>query len=92
MVALCIEPAVNRGDFDDLKALLPVHVLANGSFLPSLTCREVRALEQELIISQFRPDVGSARVDFPGGSAETLYKSVQRVLELPPSTRVFSGK
>ena len=37
----------------------------------------------------FAPDVGSARCDFPGGDARTLYKSVRRLLELPGSTRLF---
>ncbi|WP_311220710.1 MULTISPECIES: MBL fold metallo-hydrolase [unclassified Acidovorax] len=34
----------------------------------------------------FMPDVGSARCDFPGGNAHTLYQSVQRILALPPET------
>ncbi|MED5596154.1 MBL fold metallo-hydrolase [Janthinobacterium sp. P210006] len=37
----------------------------------------------------FMPDVGSARCDFPGGSAALLYRSVQRLLALPPQTRLF---
>jgi len=37
----------------------------------------------------FMPDYGTARADFPGGSAQTLYRSIRRLLELPPSTRVF---
>ncbi|MCY6379492.1 MBL fold metallo-hydrolase [Hoeflea prorocentri] len=37
----------------------------------------------------FMPDGGSARADFPGGDARTLYRSVRRVLELPPETRLF---
>lgn len=39
----------------------------------------------------FQPDYGTARCDFPGGSAETLYDSIQRLYaELPDSTRVFT--
>ena len=38
-----------------------------------------------------RPDVGSARADFPGGSASHLYSSTQFLLALPPTTRIFSG-
>ncbi|MET0209122.1 MAG: MBL fold metallo-hydrolase [Burkholderiaceae bacterium] len=34
----------------------------------------------------FMPDVGSARCDFPGGSAHALYRSVQRLLAMPPET------
>ncbi|MCL1635406.1 MBL fold metallo-hydrolase [Luteimonas sp. SX5] len=39
--------------------------------------------------SLFMPDAGSARCDFPGGSAATLYRSIQRLFELPDGTRVF---
>ncbi|MBV1911677.1 MAG: MBL fold metallo-hydrolase [Kangiellaceae bacterium] len=39
----------------------------------------------------FMPDFGTARTDFPGGNAETLYNSIQRILCLPPKTRVFTG-
>jgi glyoxylase-like metal-dependent hydrolase (beta-lactamase superfamily II) len=37
----------------------------------------------------FMPDGGSARADFPGGDARTLYRSIKRVLELPGETRLF---
>jgi glyoxylase-like metal-dependent hydrolase (beta-lactamase superfamily II) len=37
----------------------------------------------------FMPDGGSARADFPGGDARTLYRSIQRVLSLPDATRLF---
>jgi glyoxylase-like metal-dependent hydrolase (beta-lactamase superfamily II) len=37
----------------------------------------------------FMPDVGSARADFPGGDAATLYRSMRRILSLPPETRLF---
>lgn len=37
----------------------------------------------------FMPDVGSARCDFPGGDAQTLYQSVQRLFAMPPTTRLF---
>jgi glyoxylase-like metal-dependent hydrolase (beta-lactamase superfamily II) len=37
----------------------------------------------------FAPDFGSARCDFPGGDAATLYRSVQRLYRLPPETRLF---
>ncbi len=39
--------------------------------------------------SLFMPDGGSARCDFPGGSAALLYASAQRLFELPDATRVF---
>lgn len=37
----------------------------------------------------FMPDYGTARCDFPGGDAATLYRSIHRVLDLPPATRLF---
>ena len=37
----------------------------------------------------FMPDVGTARADFPGGSARGLYRSIRRLLELPAETRMF---
>ncbi len=37
----------------------------------------------------FMPDVGTARCDFPGGDARTLYASVRKLLSLPPQTRLF---
>ena len=37
----------------------------------------------------FMPDVGTARCDFPGGNAHTLYQSIRRLLALPPATRLF---
>lgn len=39
----------------------------------------------------FMPDLGTARTDFPGGSAAKLYDSVQRILSLPGETRIFVG-
>lgn len=39
----------------------------------------------------FMPDFGTARADFPGGDAATLYRSIQRILALPPETRIFVG-
>ena len=39
----------------------------------------------------FMPDSGTARADFPGGSAKVLWKSIQDILALPDETRVFTG-
>ncbi|QYZ70837.1 MBL fold metallo-hydrolase [Neotabrizicola shimadae] len=39
----------------------------------------------------FMPDFGTARCDFPGGSAEVMFASVQKILALPDETRVFVG-
>jgi glyoxylase-like metal-dependent hydrolase (beta-lactamase superfamily II) len=37
----------------------------------------------------FMPDYGTARADFPGGDARSLYRSMHRLLSLPPETRLF---
>ncbi|HBT34008.1 MAG TPA: MBL fold metallo-hydrolase [Pusillimonas sp.] len=37
----------------------------------------------------FMPDLGTARCDFPGGNANTLYRSIQKLLSLAPDTRLF---
>ena len=39
----------------------------------------------------FMPDYGTARADFPGGDAQTLYNSTRKILNLPTDTRIFVG-
>lgn len=39
--------------------------------------------------TMFMPDYGSARADFPGGDARALYRSIRKILTLPPTTRLF---
>ena len=41
--------------------------------------------------TMFMPDYGTARCDFPGGDAATLHASIQKILALPPETRIFVG-
>lgn len=41
--------------------------------------------------TMFMPDYGTARADFPGGSAHALYGSIRRILDLAPETRIFVG-
>jgi glyoxylase-like metal-dependent hydrolase (beta-lactamase superfamily II) len=41
--------------------------------------------------SLFMPDFGTARTDFPGGDAKTLYHSIQKILSYPDETRIFVG-
>ncbi|MFZ2314678.1 MAG: MBL fold metallo-hydrolase [Gammaproteobacteria bacterium] len=38
----------------------------------------------------FMPYVGTARTDFPGGNAETLYRSIKKILALPDQTRIYT--
>ncbi len=51
-----------------------VHVMGNAAFVGD---------------TLFMPDGGSARADFPGGDAATLYESIQKVLSLPDDMRLF---
>ena len=39
--------------------------------------------------TMFMPDYGTARADFPGGDARALFRSLRRILDLPPDTRLF---
>jgi glyoxylase-like metal-dependent hydrolase (beta-lactamase superfamily II) len=39
--------------------------------------------------TMFMPDYGTARADFPGGDARQLYRSIRKLLDLPPQTRLF---
>lgn len=41
--------------------------------------------------SVFHPDIGTARTDFPGGSATDLYHSTRKLLSLPDNTRIWTG-
>jgi glyoxylase-like metal-dependent hydrolase (beta-lactamase superfamily II) len=61
-------------------------------FVPGHTPADVAYLVDEAVFvgdTLFMPDVGSARADFPGGDAHTLYRSMRCILALPPQTRMF---
>lgn len=87
-----------RADFDDLFAdgdsfalgNLPVRVMLH----PGHTLGSVSYIigDAAFVHDTFmQPDVGSSRADFPGGSADQLYDSLQSILSLPDETRVFIG-
>jgi glyoxylase-like metal-dependent hydrolase (beta-lactamase superfamily II) len=61
----------------------PGHTLASVTYL-----MESNAFIHDTLLM---PDVGTARADFPGGSARDLWRSIQRILELPDETRLFTG-
>ena len=68
----------------DIKVLLtPGHTLASIAYLVGDA-----AFIHDTI---FMPDGGTARADFPGGSARVLWNSIQRIMELPDETRLFTG-
>lgn len=69
---------------------LTVEVLATPGHTPA--CVSYRIGDAVFVgDTLFMPDFGTARADFPGGDAATLYRSIQRILDLPPETRVFVG-
>ena len=70
---------------------LPVQVmLSPGHTLGSITY--VVGDDAAFVHDTFmQPDVGTSRADFPGGTAEDLYESLQEILHLPDETRLFIG-
>lgn len=67
---------------------LPVTVL----YVPGHTPACVAYVVGDVVFvgdTMFMPDYGSARADFPGGDARTLFRSLRRILELPGDTRLF---
>ncbi|MGB8715493.1 MAG: MBL fold metallo-hydrolase [Rhodanobacteraceae bacterium] len=69
------------GDIDAIALHTPghtpacmTHVIGNAAFVGD---------------TLFMPDYGTARCDFPGGDAHALYRSIQRLFELPDDTRIF---
>ncbi len=71
------------GEIDVRVMLSPGHTSASITFVAGDA-----ALVHDTL---FMPDSGTARADFPGGKAVELWCSIQGILALPPSTRVFTG-
>ncbi len=69
------------GEVEAKAMLVPGHTPADMAYL----------IEDSVFVGDtlFMPDVGTARADFPGGDAATLYRSIRRLLELPAQTRMF---
>ncbi|MGQ3821111.1 MBL fold metallo-hydrolase [Pseudomonas alliivorans] len=63
----------------------PGHTPACMSYLVEISGQTVAFVGDTL----FMPDHGTARCDFPGASARTLYRSIRRLLDLPPQTLLF---
>jgi len=67
---------------------LPVEVMHVPGHTPA--CAAYRVGDAVFVgDTLFMPDVGTARCDFPGGDARTLYASIRRLLALPDATRLF---
>lgn len=77
--------------FDDDEAFslgrLTVHVMHTPGHTPACL---TYIIGRDAFVGDtlFMPDYGTARCDFPGGDAATLYRSIRRVLSLPPETRL----
>jgi len=70
------------GDIEAQALLVPGHTPADLAYRVGNDCVFVGD-------TLFMPDVGTARADFPGGDARTLYGSIRKLLALPPQTRLF---
>jgi len=91
-----LDADVDDGDFDRLFADrdrislgdLTVEVIATPGHTPA--CVSYKVVDAVFVgDTMFMPDFGTARTDFPGGDAAKLYRSIQRLLALPPETRLF---
>lgn len=69
------------GNFEATALLVPGHTPADLAY----------RVGDSLFVGDtlFMPDVGTARADFPGGDAHLLFRSIRRLLALPPETKVF---
>ena len=80
---------VKEGDRLELGELL-IEVLHTPGHTPA--CVTYRIGDAAFVgDTLFMPDYGTARADFPGGDAAALYRSIRKILSLPPGTRVFVG-
>jgi glyoxylase-like metal-dependent hydrolase (beta-lactamase superfamily II) len=86
----------DRGDFDLLLeegqqislGELTIEVIATPGHTPA--CVSYKVGDAVFVgDTLFMPDYGSARCDFPGGDARQLYRSIHKLLALPPETRLF---
>lgn len=69
---------------------LQVKVMHTPGHTPACICYLV---EDAIFVGDtiFSPKIGTARTDFKGGSAATLYDSIQKILQLPKTTKIFLG-
>lgn len=90
------DQSTDGSDFDQLVrdgdrialGILTIEVLHTPGHTPA--CVSYRIADAVFVgDTLFMPDYGTARVDFPGGDARTLYRSIRRLLSLPPETRLF---
>jgi len=96
MFNLAADFAVDGSQFDHLFAdneeFNVGQLTARALFVPGHTPADIAYQFDDAIFvgdTLFMPDVGSARCDFPGGNAEMLYQSVQRLFAFPDNTCLF---
>ncbi|VVE88455.1 MBL fold metallo-hydrolase [Pandoraea bronchicola] len=78
--------------FDDGETFAIGALQAQAMFVPGHTPADMAYRVGDAVFvgdTLFMPDVGTARCDFPGGNAHTLFRSIRRLLALPESTRLF---
>lgn len=78
--------------FKDGETFMIGQVQATALLVPGHTPADMAYLIDHAVYvgdTLFMPDVGTARADFPGGDARQLYRSIGRLLQLPPETRVY---
>jgi glyoxylase-like metal-dependent hydrolase (beta-lactamase superfamily II) len=78
--------------FRDGETFMIGEVQARALLVPGHTPADLAYLVEGAVFvgdTLFMPDVGTARADFPGGDAHALYRSIRRLLELPPQTRMY---
>jgi glyoxylase-like metal-dependent hydrolase (beta-lactamase superfamily II) len=78
--------------FEDGESFGLGDVQATAMFVPGHTPADMAYLVDGSAFvgdTLFMPDVGSARADFPGGDARRLYRSIRRLLDLPPETALY---
>ena len=78
--------------FKDGETFMIGSVQATALLVPGHTPADMAYLVDGAVFvgdTLFMPDVGSARADFPGGDAHQLYRSMQRLLALPPETTMY---
>ena len=82
--------------FDDNEVFMIGQLQAKALYLPGHTPADMAYLVVDdnadavfIGDTMFMPDVGTARCDFPGGDAHQLFASIQKLLALPPETRLF---
>ncbi|QGZ30217.1 MBL fold metallo-hydrolase [Stutzerimonas stutzeri] len=76
------DEALRIGDLSVRALAVPGHTVADIAY----------EIDRQMVFvgdTLFAPDVGTARCDFPGGNAKILYRSIRRLLALPPDTRLF---